>query len=428
MTTPAQSQDLLDRYAEHAGRDAVEQLRQLAEPLAGLRVVHVNSTRVGGGVAEILESLVPLMRALELDASWEVIEGNEDFFACTKSFHNALQGKALRIPPNLLSEYERVNAANAERMRPILQEADVVFIHDPQPAPLLGHFPDRTGKWIWRCHIDLSHPYRPVWNYVREFVMGYDASIFSLDAFAQTMPHPVYLIPPSIDPLSEKNLPYRSKEVRKVFKECGIDPRRPLLLQVSRFDRFKDPVGVIRAYRLATEFVPSLQLVLVGGSAADDPEGAAVLAEVYAAAEGDPDIHILSAEHYGDRFIGALQSAADIVLQKSIREGFGLTVTEAMWKGKPVIGGNTGGIRLQLVDHRTGFLVDTPEGAAMRIRYLLSDRRRIHQIGQNARELVRHNFLTTRHLREYLTLILALRHGNEDRIELSQGSANYQGL
>lgn len=177
MTASAQSKDLLDRYAEHAGLDAVEQLRQLAEPLAGLRVVHVNSTRVGGGVAEILETLVPLMRALGLDASWEIIEGTEDFFACTKSFHNALQGKALRIPTNLLSEYERVNAQNAERMRPILQRADVVFVHDPQPAPLLNHFPDRTGKWIWRCHIDLSHPYRPVWNYVRQFVVGYDASI-----------------------------------------------------------------------------------------------------------------------------------------------------------------------------------------------------------------------------------------------------------
>jgi trehalose synthase len=374
---------------------------------------------VGGGVAEILETLVPLMCSLGLDATWEVIDGTEDFFACTKSFHNALQGKALRIPTNLLSEYERVNARNAERLRPTLQGADVVFIHDPQPAPLLNHFPDRAGKWIWRCHIDLSHPYRPVWNYVRQFVAGYDASIFSLDAFAQPMPHPVYLIPPSIDPLSQKNLPHRAKEVRKVLKEFGIDPHRPLLLQVSRFDRFKDPVGVIQAYRLATEFVPSLQLVLVGGSAADDPEGEAVLAEVHAAAEDDPDIHVLSAEHYSDRVIGALQTAADIVLQKSIREGFGLTVTEAMWKGKPVIGGNTGGIRLQLLDHRTGFLVDTPEGAAMRIRYLLSDRRRMHQIGQNARELVRHSFLTTRHLREYLTLILALKYGNEDRIELS---------
>jgi trehalose synthase len=408
----------LDRYAEYAGPDVVQQLRQLARPLAGLKVVHVNSTRRGGGVAEILETLVPLMQELGLDASWEVIEGNQDFFACTKSLHNALQGKATPVTDAALQEYEKVNAENAERLRPLLQEAGVVFIHDPQPAPLVTHFPTRRGKWIWRCHIDLSRPYRPVWKYVSQFLLGYDASIFSLDAFAQPMPHPVFLIPPSIDPLSEKNQPIDPETLSKVLEEFNIDPQRPMMLQVSRFDHFKDPLGVIEAYRLAKGFVPSLQLVLAGGSAVDDPEGQEVLNEVRAAATNDPDIHILAAEHYSDRTINALQSAADIVLQKSIREGFGLTVTEAMWKGKPVIGGNTGGIRLQLIDHRTGFLVDTPEGAALRIRYLLSERQRMGQIGQAARELVRQNFLTTRHLREYLTLMVALTHGNEDRIEL----------
>lgn len=418
MTGISGDSALLQRYAEYAGQDAVEQLLQLAEPLRGIRLVHVNSTRKGGGVAEILETQVPLMRAVGLDAAWEVIDGNADFFACTKSFHNALQGKALQIPDALLRAYEQVNAENAERLRPILEEADVVFIHDPQPAPLLGHCPGKRGKWIWRCHIDLSHPYRPVWKYLRRFLLDYDASVFSLDAFAQPMPHPVFLITPSIDPLSEKNLPIDPETLSQVLEEFDIDPLRPMVLQVSRFDRFKDPLGVIEAYRLAKEFIPGLQLVLAGGSAADDPEGETVLAEVREAAKGDPDIHVLSSGHYSDRTINALQSAADIVLQKSLREGFGLTVTEAMWKGKPVIGGNTGGIRLQLMNHRTGFLVDTPEGAAMRIRYLLSERHRIGQIGHGARELVRQNFLTTRHLREYLTLILALRYGNEDRIEL----------
>lgn len=418
MNHPLHDESLLERYAEHAGQDAVEQLRQLAEPLRGLRLVHVNSTRKGGGVAEILETMVPLMRAVGIDASWEVIEGTADFFTCTKSFHNALQGKSVQIPEALLREYERVNAKNAEHLRPVLEEADVVFIHDPQPAPLLSHCDGRRGKWIWRCHIDLSHPYRPVWKYLRQFLVDYDASIFSLDAFAQPMPHPVFLITPSIDPLSEKNLPIDPETLGRVLEEFNIDPSRPMVLQVSRFDRFKDPVGVIEAYRLAKGFIPGLQLVLAGGSAADDPEGETVLTEVRAAAEGDPDIHVLSSGHYSDRTINALQSAADIVLQKSLREGFGLTVTEAMWKGKPVIGGNTGGIRLQLLNHRTGFLVDTPEGAAMRIRYLLSERHRIGQIGRGARELVRQSFLTTRHLREYLTLILALRYGNEDRIEL----------
>jgi trehalose synthase len=418
MTAEPAHSRLLERYAEQAGQDAVEQLRQLADLLAGLKVVHVNSTLRGGGVAEILEKLVPLMQELGLDTSWEVIEGNDDFFACTKSFHNALQGKALRIPEALLRAYEDVNAKNAERLRPILEEADVVFIHDPQPALLLRHCPARRGKWIWRCHIDLSHPYRPVWNYLRQFLVSYDASIFSLDAFAQPMPHPVFLIPPSIDPLSEKNLPLDRETVHEVLEEFGIDPRRPMVIQVSRFDRFKDPLGVIQAYQLAKIFVPSLQLVLAGGGAVDDPEGEGVLSEVREAAEGDPDIHVLSSGHYSDRTINALQTAADIVLQKSLREGFGLTVTEAMWKGKPVIGGNTGGIRLQLLNHRTGFLVDTPEGAAMRIRYLLFERPRMGQIGHNARELVRQNFLITRHLREYLTLMVALTHGNEDRIEL----------
>lgn len=418
MSAESPRRGMLERYAEHAGADAIEQLRQLAGLLTGLKVVHVNSTRRGGGVAEILETMVPLMQELGLDASWEVIEGNDDFFTCTKSFHNTLQGKTLDIPPALLIAYEEVNAANAERLRPILEAADIVIVHDPQSAPLLSHCPERRGKWIWRCHIDLSHPYRPVWKYLRRFLLGYDASIFSLDAFAQPMPHPVYLIPPSIDPLSEKNLPLDPANVRQVLEEFGVDAARPMLLQISRFDRFKDPLGVIQAYRLAKDFVPSLQLVLAGGSAADDPEGETVVEDVRRSAEGDPDIHVLSSGHYSDQTINALQTGADIVLQKSLREGFGLTVTEAMWKGKPVIGGNTGGIRLQLVNHRTGFLVDTPEGAALRIRYLLAERSRIGQIGENAREFVRQNFLRTRHLREYMTLMVALIHGNADRIEL----------
>ena len=294
----------------------------------------------------------------------------------------------------------------------------MVFIHDPQPAPLITHFPDRKGKWIWRCHIDLSHPYRPVWRYLRQHLVDYDASIFSLDAFAQPMPHRVFLIPPSIDPLSAKNLPLDSETIVQVLKDFGIDPQRTMVLQVSRFDRFKDPLGAIEAYRLATGFVPSLQLVLAGGAAADDPEGQEVLDEVRAAAADDPDVHILAAPHYSDTTINALQSAADIVMQKSLREGFGLTVTEAMWKAKPVIGGNTGGIRLQIIDYRTGFLVDTPEGAAIRIRYLLSERARMAQIGEAAREMVRQNFLSTRHVREYLTLMVALLYGGDDRIEL----------
>ena len=408
----------LERYALVAGQDVIEHLRQLAAPLRGLRFVHVNSTRVGGGVAEILNKLVPLMNELGLDTSWEVITGTKRFFECTKSFHNALQGKPVELSESMLSAYEENNRENAERLRPILEEADVVFVHDPQPAPLLRLTPNRKGKWVWRCHIDVSHPYRPVWRFLRNFVAEYDASVFSLADFAQPLPHPQYLIAPSIDPLSAKNMELPETEVDAVFDRFGLDRDRPLILQVSRFDRFKDPVGVIHSYRLARKFIPTLQLVLAGGTATDDPESEIVLREVEAAAADDPDIHILLLPADSHRTINALQRAADIVLQKSIREGFGLTVTEALWKGKPVIGGNTGGIRLQVINHHTGFLVDTPEGAALRIRYLLYHRDKLEEMGWKAREFVRQNFLLTRHLSEYLALAHSLIHEHAERIEL----------
>ncbi|WP_139559771.1 glycosyltransferase [Methylotetracoccus oryzae] len=410
---------LLDTYAQVVGRDVIEQLYQVADSLSGLRVVHVNSTRLGGGVAEILEKLVPLTRELGIDTRWEVISGTPEFYRCTKSFHDALQGVAVSVDPGLLRVFEDTNAVNAEQLGPILRDADVVFIHDPQPAPLLKLFPDRKGRWIWRCHIDIHRPYRPVWRYLRDFISLYDASIFSLPSFAQPLPHVQYIIPPSIDPLAQKNVDLPDHEIVAALERFAIDRDRPIVLQVSRFDRFKDPVGVIHGYRLAKTFVPALQLVLAGGSATDDPDGEVVLAEVRQLAEGDPDLHVLHLPPDAHRTINALQRAADVVVQKSLREGFGLTVTEAMWKGKPVIGGDTGGIRLQVVDYHTGFLVSTPEGAALRMRYLLRDRAKRSEMGQKARDFVRDNFLITRHLRDYLTLILGLTHGAEDRIELS---------
>lgn len=408
----------LDSYAAVAGVDVIRQLRQLAAPLHGKRVVHVNSTREGGGVAEILTKLVPFKRELGIDARWEVITGDEVFFDCTKRFHNALQGMPIDISPALLKAYEAVNAANAERLRPALEDADIVFIHDPQPAALIRHLPKRRGRWIWRCHIDLSHPHRSTWNTLRAFVCDFDASIFSLADFAQVLPHPVYLIAPSIDPLSEKNMELEPAVIESECAQFHIDRARPIMLQVSRFDRFKDPLGVIHAYRLVKEFAPSLQLVLAGGGASDDPEGAAVLAEVRSAAEGDADVHVLELPADAHRTINALQRAADIVLQKSTREGFGLTVTEAMWKGKPVIGGDAGGIRLQIANHHTGFLVSTPEGAALRARYLLRDRDRLEEMGRKAKQFVRENFLITRLLREHLTLMVGLTQGGADRLEL----------
>lgn len=304
-------------------------------------------------------------------------------------------------------------------MRDSLEDADVVFIHDPQPAALLQHMPNRQGKWIWRCHIDVSRPFRPVWKYLRNYVSQHDASIFSLPSFAQPMPHPVYLIPPSIDPIHDKNIDLEDSEVDAVCRRFNIDRQRPMICQISRYDRFKDPLGVIQAYKLAKRFIPTLQLVLAGGSATDDPEGEAVLNEVQTAASDDSDIHVLLLPANANTTINALQRASDIILQKSIREGFGLTVTEAMWKKRPVIGGNTGGIRIQIFNYHTGFRVNTPEGAALRIRYMFHHHDQLEEMGRKAREFVRYNFLITRHLREYLTLIRAVLHAKGERIEMS---------
>ena len=270
---------------------------------------------------------------------------------------------------------------------------------------------------MWRCHIDVSHPFRPVWKYLREFVEGYDASVWSLSNFAQPLSHPLYLIPPSIDPLSEKNIELPQNEIESFLNSWNIDTNIPIITQVSRFDRFKDPIGVIEAYRLVKRYAP-VQLVLAGGGANDDPEGAQVLEEVKEFAGKDHDIHVLVLPADAHRSINALQRGSDIVLQKSIKEGFGLTVTEALWKSKPVIAGQTGGIRLQVFNQYNGFLVNTPEGAALRIRYLLKHPDIMDLMGKHARQVVLDNFLITRHLQEYLTLVLALLYGSEDHIEI----------
>jgi trehalose synthase len=400
----------LAAYEGIVNSSIIRELRILGDTLKGIRVVHVNSTREGGGVAEILSWMVPLMCDLGMDASWEVIEGTNDFFSVTKSFHNGLQGFPVTISRKDMETHLAVNKANFARLRPSLEDAEIVIIHDPQPAPLLGLCPERKGKWVWRAHIDISHPYLPVWKALRPLVKDYDASIFSMSQFAQPLPHPQFLIAPSIDPLSDKNIDLSQTEINAVRADFGLDPDRPLLVQISRFDRFKDPLGVIEAYRMVRKVLP-VQLVLAGGGAADDPEGKAVLDEVMEAVAGDPDIHVLLLPPDAHRTINALQRLADIVIQKSVKEGFGLTVTEGLWKGKPVIGGDVGGIRRQVFNYHTGFLVNTPEGAAHRIRFLLHHREMIDEIGLKAREFVRENFLLTRHLREYLTLFHWLLHG-----------------
>ena len=393
----------LSAYEGLVSAMVLSQLRQLGSRLAGRRVVHVNSTREGGGVAEILDWMVPLMRDVGLDVQWEVLMGNGDFFSVTKKIHNGLQGFPVAISSREWQIYREVNEENAARLRPILSAADLVVIHDPQPAALLGLCPERKGKWIWRAHIDVSRPTRSVWRGVWPFVSGYDASIFSMCQFAQPLPHPQFLIPPSIDPLSPKNMDLDPEELAAVRHHYNLAPDKPLLVQISRFDRFKDPVGVIAAYRLVQAVQP-VQLVLAGGGAIDDPEGQEVFDEVLEAAAGDPDIHVLLLPSDAHRTVNALQRIADIVIQKSTREGFGLTVTEGLWKGKPVIGGDTGGIRLQVVNYHTGFLVSTAEGAAHRIRFLLHHDSLRSKMGTKAREFVREHFLHTRQLREYLTL------------------------
>ncbi len=408
----------LESYKNIVGEDVIFFLKQLVDLLKGKRVVHVNSTKVGGGVAEILHRLVPLMQELGLDAQWFVIKGNDDFFKFTKSMHNALQGSPVHIPQQLFKNYEEINAENATLLKNELNDADIVFIHDPQPASIINHFPKRKGKWVWRCHIDISKPVREVWKYLRQYVIKYDASIFSTVNFSQPLPHPMYIIPPSIDPLSEKNKELDERFISDTYRGFDVNVNSPVILQVSRFDKFKDPVGVIRAYKLVKKSIPSLQLILAGGLADDDPEGKIVYEEVKNVIGDDKDVHALLLPSDANITINALQRGADIVLQKSIKEGFGLTVTEAMWKAKPVIGGNVGGIKIQITDYYTGFLVNTPEGAALRIRYLLYHKKKRQEMGEKAREFVRRNFLITRHLRDYLTLMISLIYSAKDRIEL----------
>jgi len=399
---------LLDRYEEVVGPREIQRLRQLAGRLAGKRIVHVNSTRTGGGVAEILRWMVPLMQELGLDARWEVIGGSPDFYRVTKAFHNGLQGLPVALRKSDFDLHLEMNRENAERLN---LEADVVFVHDPQPIYLPRFTPaGRVGHWVWRCHVDASRPNRAVWKYLEAAIPHYQASIFSMAAFTRPLACPMFVVPPSIDPLSDKNGPIPEKERLETLARLDVDAERPMLLQVSRFDRFKDPLGVIDAYRLLKPYYPELQLVLAGGPADDDPEGAEVLRDVLGRAGDDKNLKVLMLPPDAHRTINVLQRSAIVVLQKSVKEGFGLTVTEALWKGKPVIGGACGGITLQVHDYHTGFLVHSPAGAAYRIRYLLRYAEKRQRMGRVGHEFVREHFLLTRHLRDYLVMLFCLEH------------------
>ena len=403
-------------YEPIVGKDCIDELFYLAGRIQRRKIQHINSTPVGGGVAEILARMVPLIRELDLDASWDIIKGGDDFFAVTKEFHNALHGKTQLITEEMYDIYEHYTNLNLE-LTPLI--GDVIFIHDPQPAGLIkAKLRDEDHRyWIWRCHIDVSNPDRQVWRFLKKYVERYDSAIFSMPSFAQVLSIPQFLIAPSIDPLSKKNIELSQEEIHGVLERFQIDPELPIVTQISRFDPLKDPIGVIEAYKIVSRHI-DCQLVLAGGGASDDPEGAEVLSEVKTKAEGDKNIHIIELAPNSDIEINALQRASTIIIQKSLKEGFGLTVTEALWKGKPVVAGAAGGIVTQIENKITGMLVSSVEGAAYKIEYLLNNPDFAEQLGENGRQHVLHNFLITRHVRDHLLLLLYLDHLNETVVKI----------
>src|SRR5215467_7226282 len=394
----------LESYADVVGAGEIEELRALAKPLRGRSIEMINSTPVGGGVAEILNRLVPLAEELDLNIRWDVMKGAEEFFDVTKSFHNALHGEPYLAKP---ADFEVFLAYNEQNRQTLPLDAEFMVIHDPQPAGLIDGRPSGSNHWVWRCHIDLSHPNRAVWDFLEKFVSRYDGAMFSSPEFSRQLSIPQYLFYPAIDPLSEKNCPLDRDFIQDVLHRYQIDPHRPILTQISRFDRLKDPVGVIRAYRIVKRYF-DCQLVLAGGSASDDPEGALVLKDVLRAADRDPDIKILELPAWAPLEVNALQRASTIVVQKSLREGFGLTVSEALWKKKPVVASAVGGIPTQIIHKHTGLLAHSVEGTAYQIRFLLSHPEIAGRLGEQGHLHVKENFLITQNLKLYLTLFLQL--------------------
>jgi trehalose synthase len=397
------SRSLAD-YTHIAGRGLIDEIRQLAAPLEGRRVLHVSATAFGGGVSEILYTLVPLMVDVGLDAHWQVILGREEFFNVTKLMHNSLQGHEQAITDQEWEVFEAYNAMNAQDLE---GEWDAIIVHDPQPAALRANAQDRAKRWVWRCHIDLSEPNRETLARVVPLIREYDATVWHLKQYvpADLDGGLVRVVPPAIDPLSPKNMALSPDDAAFVCEQFGIDPERPLICQVSRFDPWKDPIGVIDAYREVTKEVPEAQLALVGSMATDDPEGWEFFQRTYRYADGDPDIKILNnLNNVGAIEVNAFQSQADVVIQKSVREGFGLTVTEALWKGRPVVAGNVGGIPLQIEDGVSGFLVDNSHDAAERTIRILRDPELAKSIARAGKARARERFLTPRLLRDWLAL------------------------
>lgn len=404
----------LDDYRAIAGAEIVREIEIISERLRGKSVLHVNSTKVGGGVAEILNRMVPLLNELGIPTRWEVVKGAEAFYLATKKFHNALHGATQDITEADFRAYAETVEANAAQ---IDLNADFVFIHDPQPAALVKKRNQFKNHWLWRCHIDLSHAAPLVWDYFKPLVSAYDACVISDPRFSQQLAIPQTLIAPSIDPLSDKNRELTTDEIDEVFKRLKIPRDKPLITQVSRFDRLKDPVGVIEAFKALGPNCGA-RLLLVGGSADDDPEGTVVYREVMEKSHGDENILLLSLPPTSHVEINAIQRGSAIILQKSLREGFGLTVSEALWKSKPVIAGAVGGIPQQIIHKHTGILVHSIEGASYWMRQLLRDPALARRLGENGKEHVRNNFLLTRHLRDYLLLFLMSENPNSEFIRL----------
>jgi len=399
----------LQDYVPLVGRGTIEALNALAGRLSGKIIQNINSTYTGGGVAEILTRMVPLLNQLGVDARWTTIKGDNDFFSVTKKFHNALHGKEEYISPEDFSLFLDVSKKNLEELN---LNGDIIFVHDPQPVVLVSKKGEIGEKWVWRCHIDVSNPDKKVWDFLHDYVVKYDATVFSAPNFTRKLPNRQFLIHPSIDPLSDKNKDLAPEIIDGVLHKYGLDKEKPMIVQVSRFDYLKDPLGVIDAFEMVRKNI-DCQLVLAGGTATDDPESDKVLQEVNEKASGNPDIHVLLIPPESDIEINALQRAASIVMQKSIKEGFGLTVTEALWKGKPVVASAVGGIQLQIKNKFTGLLCHSVEGAAFALKLLLGNPDYAQWLGKNGLEHVRQNFLITRHLKDYLLLFVSLYYADD---------------
>ena len=403
-TAISQYKTRLEEYQPIVGKNIIDELEILGSHLAGRKVLNVNSTFSGGGVAEILTRMIPLLNQLGVDATWDVIHGDDAFFNVTKKFHNALHGRDESVTKDDLDIFMETSRRNNDS---VALNADIYYIHDPQPIMLIERKKSLGGKWIWRCHVDVSHPDKEVWKFLRKYVVGYDATVFSAPEFSQQLPVRQYMISPSIDPLSDKNREISQSQIQAVLDKYGLDNGKPMVVQISRFDYLKDPLGVIQAFRMGRKGF-ECQLVLAGGTADDDPESSRVLEEVMENAGNDPDIKILAIPPGSDLEINALQRAATVVFQKSLKEGFGLTISEALWKSKPVVATAVGGIPQQVRNKVTGLLCHSVDGAAYALKQLLSNPDYAAWLGKNGHEHVKQNFLITRHVKEYLLLFIAV--------------------